>query len=110
MTSFYVEAQERKLYENWLKNLLSKYGNRLNYFETNLEVWRQLWRVLEKSDIILLVVDARYPSVFIFFLCEIFFVFLFFLILDEISLIPFPAITLQLHSARFEETDGFGDE
>jgi len=28
----------------------------------NLETWRQLWRVLEISDIILLIVDIRFPS------------------------------------------------
>ncbi|BEI85717.1 hypothetical protein CcaverHIS002_0600040 [Cutaneotrichosporon cavernicola] len=32
-------------------------------FETNLEVWRQLWRVVETSSIILLLVDARCPPV-----------------------------------------------
>jgi hypothetical protein len=30
-------------------------------FEKNLEVWRQLWRVLERSDYIFQVVDARDP-------------------------------------------------
>lgn len=33
----------------------------LSYFELNLETWRQLWRVLEISDIILVIVDIRYP-------------------------------------------------
>lgn len=28
----------------------------------NLETWRQLWRVLEISDIILLIVDIRFPA------------------------------------------------
>ncbi|KAL1409274.1 hypothetical protein Q8F55_006107 [Vanrija albida] len=32
-------------------------------FETNLEVWRQLWRVVEASSIVLLLVDARCPPV-----------------------------------------------
>ncbi|KAM9263864.1 LOW QUALITY PROTEIN: guanine nucleotide-binding protein-like 1 [Morus bassanus] len=31
-------------------------------FEHNLETWRQLWRVLEMSDIILLIMDARHPA------------------------------------------------
>jgi ribosome biogenesis GTPase A len=30
-------------------------------FEKNLEVWRQLWRVLERSDFLVQVVDARNP-------------------------------------------------
>lgn len=33
----------------------------LSYFELNLETWRQLWRVLEISDIVLVIVDIRYP-------------------------------------------------
>jgi len=33
-------------------------------FEKNLEVWRQLWRVLERSDIIVQVVDARNPLLY----------------------------------------------
>lgn len=33
----------------------------LSYFELNLETWRQLWRVLEMSDILLIIVDIRYP-------------------------------------------------
>ena len=34
----------------------------LSYFEMNLETWRQLWRVLEISDIILLIVDVRFAA------------------------------------------------
>lgn len=30
-------------------------------FEKNLEVWRQLWHVLERSDIMVQIVDARNP-------------------------------------------------
>lgn len=33
----------------------------LSYFEMNLETWRQLWRVLEISDVLLLIVDVRTP-------------------------------------------------
>lgn len=39
----------------------------LSYCELNLETWRQLWRVLEISDIILVIADVRYPvSLFLF--------------------------------------------
>jgi len=31
-----------------------------SYFELNLETWRQLWRVLEMSDVLLIIVDIRY--------------------------------------------------
>ena len=30
-------------------------------FEHNLEVWRQLWRVVERSDVLCLVCDVRNP-------------------------------------------------
>lgn len=33
----------------------------LSYFELNLETWRQLWRVVEMSDVILLITDIRHP-------------------------------------------------
>lgn len=32
----------------------------ISYFELNLETWRQLWRVIEMSDILLIIVDIRY--------------------------------------------------
>lgn len=32
----------------------------LSLFELNLETWRQLWRVLDLSDILLIIVDVRY--------------------------------------------------
>ena len=34
---------------------------RVTPFEKNLEVWRQLWRVVERSDVLIQVVDARQP-------------------------------------------------
>lgn len=34
----------------------------LSYCELNLETWRQLWRVLELSDIVLVICDARFPT------------------------------------------------
>jgi len=33
-------------------------------FEKNIEVWRQLWRVIEKSDVLIQIVDARNPEFF----------------------------------------------
>jgi large subunit GTPase 1 len=33
-------------------------------FEKNVEIWRQLWRVIEKSDLLLQIVDARNPYFF----------------------------------------------
>jgi len=34
-------------------------------FEKNLEVWRQLWRVLERSDCIVQILDARNPRFYL---------------------------------------------
>ncbi len=36
----------------------------LTPYERNLEVWRQLWRVIERSDIVVQIVDARNPLFF----------------------------------------------
>lgn len=33
-------------------------------FEKNVDIWRQLWRVIEKSDLLLQIVDARNPYFF----------------------------------------------
>ncbi|CAL8582133.1 hypothetical protein XPA_007805 [Xanthoria parietina] len=33
-------------------------------FERNIEVWRQLWRVIERSDLVVQIVDARDPLLF----------------------------------------------
>ena len=45
-----------------MEKIFSTYSpDELSYFEMNLETWRQLWRVLEMSDIILMIVDIRYP-------------------------------------------------
>ena len=33
-------------------------------FEKNLEVWRQLWRVVEKSNCLVQIVDSRNPLLF----------------------------------------------
>src|SRR4051794_29074935 len=33
-------------------------------FERNIEVWRQLWRVIERSHIVVQIVDARNPLLF----------------------------------------------
>jgi len=33
-------------------------------FEKNIEMWRQLWRVVERSDVVVQVVDARQPLLY----------------------------------------------
>ena len=39
-------------------------GLLLTPYEKNLEVWRQLWRVIERSQLIVQIVDARNPLLF----------------------------------------------
>lgn len=36
----------------------------LTPFERNIEIWRQLWHVVEKSDLIVQILDARNPLLF----------------------------------------------
>ncbi|RKP12849.1 hypothetical protein BJ684DRAFT_16703 [Piptocephalis cylindrospora] len=57
-----LEGRERAFFRDWLTQLYTEYDPKdLSHFEHNLEVWRQLWRVLEMSDILLFVVDVRHP-------------------------------------------------
>jgi ribosome biogenesis GTPase A len=57
-----LEQQEEKYFDNYLHQIYKDHPREsLNYFEHNLNVWRQLWRTLEISDILLLVADVRHP-------------------------------------------------
>mmetsp|Transcript_22684 Transcript_22684/g.32008 ORF Transcript_22684/g.32008 Transcript_22684/m.32008 type:complete len:759 (-) Transcript_22684:100-2376(-) len=40
-------------------------GGAVTPFEKNIEVWRQLWRVLERSQLVVQIVDARNPSFYL---------------------------------------------
>jgi hypothetical protein len=45
-----LEAREEHYFQDWLQNVYKSYDlKNLSYFEHNIEVWRQLWRVLEIS-------------------------------------------------------------
>ncbi|KAL5264124.1 hypothetical protein ACHWQZ_G005265 [Mnemiopsis leidyi] len=59
-----LELAEQKEFKEWCFKLDEYYGNlgRGSYYERNLETWRQLWRTLEMSDVILFVCDIRYPT------------------------------------------------
>ncbi|XP_021940406.1 guanine nucleotide-binding protein-like 1 isoform X2 [Zootermopsis nevadensis] len=66
-----LEAGEHKYFREYVSELKKKFSwKELSYFELNLETWRQLWRVLEMSDIVLVIVDIRFcalmfpPSVY----------------------------------------------
>ncbi|CAH8341896.1 unnamed protein product [Eruca vesicaria subsp. sativa] len=59
-----LDANEKRAFLTWRRKLASLEENEklvLTPFEKNLDIWRQLWRVLERSDLIVMVVDARDP-------------------------------------------------
>lgn len=59
-----LERLERDGFLEWRKGLAELSDHRsllLTPFERNIQVWRQLWRVLERSQLIVQIVDARNP-------------------------------------------------
>ncbi|KAJ9542750.1 hypothetical protein OSB04_029256 [Centaurea solstitialis] len=59
-----LDANERRSFLVWRRNLARLEENDslvLTPFEKNLDIWRQLWRVVERSDLLVMVVDARDP-------------------------------------------------
>uniref|UniRef100_A0A8C4RQU2 Guanine nucleotide-binding protein-like 1 n=1 Tax=Erpetoichthys calabaricus TaxID=27687 RepID=A0A8C4RQU2_ERPCA len=62
MSKEQVLEREEKSFQEYLNRIYCQYEpTQLSYFEHNLETWRQLWRVMEMSDILLLITDVRYP-------------------------------------------------
>lgn len=62
-----LDQSERESFLMWRRGLaeLQEYNDLLmTPFERNLEVWRQLWRVIERSDLVVQIVDARNPLMF----------------------------------------------
>jgi large subunit GTPase 1 len=62
-----LEEREREAFLQWRRGLaeLQEVDDLLmTPFERNLEVWRQLWRVIERSDLVVQIVDARNPLLF----------------------------------------------
>lgn len=60
MTAEEIDAQERASFVRWRQKLAALEEEEhlvLTPFEKNLEVWRQLWRVLERSHIVVQVCD-----------------------------------------------------
>ncbi|XP_032666870.1 large subunit GTPase 1 homolog [Odontomachus brunneus] len=60
-------SREKETFLQWrrsLAELQETEGVMLTPFEKNLEFWRQLWRVVERSDVIVQIVDARNPLLF----------------------------------------------
>jgi len=64
MTTDELERSERDAFLEWRRQLARLQDEEdlvLTPFERNLEVWRQLWRVAEKSDLVVQIVDGRNP-------------------------------------------------
>ena len=62
-----LDQQERASLLDWRRGLADLQENDdllMTPFERNLEVWRQLWRVIERSDLVVQIVDARNPLLF----------------------------------------------
>jgi large subunit GTPase 1 len=62
-----LDRMERDSLLEWRRGLAELQENNdllMTPFERNLEVWRQLWRVIERSDLVVQIVDARNPLLF----------------------------------------------
>ncbi|KAL1244952.1 Large subunit GTPase [Trichinella spiralis] len=62
-----LAAEEQRIFTEWrcrLNALHAKSGLVLTPYEKNPDIWRQLWRVLEISDVVVQVLDARNPYMF----------------------------------------------
>ncbi|CAG9840650.1 unnamed protein product [Diabrotica balteata] len=62
-----LHSNEKEAFLEWRRSLAmlqEEQGIVLTPYEKNLEFWRQLWRVVERSDVIVQIVDARNPLLF----------------------------------------------
>lgn len=62
-----INRQENLAFLEWRRELADLTENNellLTPFERNLEVWKQLWRVVERCDLVVQIVDARNPLFF----------------------------------------------
>ncbi|KAI5806530.1 hypothetical protein DFH27DRAFT_347670 [Peziza echinospora] len=66
-TPYELDRAEKESFLQWRRGLAELQENKdllMTPFERNLEMWRQLWRVIERSDLIVQIVDARNPLLF----------------------------------------------
>ncbi|TDH73221.1 hypothetical protein CCR75_002318 [Bremia lactucae] len=66
MTLEELNKVDDRAFKEWMEYLDREMAERedeaqLNLFERNLEVWRQLWRVVERSSVLVHLADARCP-------------------------------------------------
>ena len=62
-----LENLENEAYLSWrrqLSNVEETEDLSITPYEKNLEVWRQLWRVVERSDMLVQIIDGRNPLFF----------------------------------------------
>lgn len=67
MTKDELDRLEKDAFLDWRRQLASLQENNdllLTPFERNIEVWRQLWRVVDRCHLIVQIVDARNPLLF----------------------------------------------
>jgi ribosome biogenesis GTPase A len=65
-----LDRAEETAFAEWLKGVYAQAerlcraadGLELNFFEHNLDVWRQLWRAMEMGDVLLICTDVRWPT------------------------------------------------
>lgn len=66
-TKYELERMESDAFLDWrrhLATLTEDHDLLLTPFERNIMVWKQLWRVVERSDLVVQIVDARNPLLF----------------------------------------------
>ena len=68
MSALDIKAAEDAAFLDWRRNLAhleEVEGVVLSPFERNVDFWRQLWRTVERSDVVVQIVDARDPLFFL---------------------------------------------
>jgi len=59
------ERLEREAFLNWRRALAMEEEQNIHFaitpFEKNIEIWRQLWMVVDKADLLVQIVDGRNP-------------------------------------------------
>ncbi|KAI8916911.1 hypothetical protein BC831DRAFT_485586 [Entophlyctis helioformis] len=66
-TAEQLKHAENDSFLDWRRGLVfleEEQGLIMTPYERNIEVWRQLWRVIERSDLVVQIVDARNPMLF----------------------------------------------
>eukprot|EP00026_Physarum_polycephalum_P006509 Phypoly_transcript_06553.p1 GENE.Phypoly_transcript_06553~~Phypoly_transcript_06553.p1 ORF type:complete len:552 (+),score=75.03 Phypoly_transcript_06553:68-1723(+) len=66
-TAEQLKQMEKESFGEWRRKLAEIEEQEkflITPFEKNLEVWRQLWRVIERSDLVCQILDARNPLLF----------------------------------------------